>query len=81
MTKYVYSYLQVDWLVWPPTQFVNFYYVPAQYQVIYINAITTLYNVFLSYIKHKKMEADIPQANVSQVIPLENRSKKTTSHT
>ncbi|KAG5895518.1 hypothetical protein JTB14_009228 [Gonioctena quinquepunctata] len=42
----------VDWMIWPPTQFINFYYIPVIYQVIYINAITMLYNVFLSYIKH-----------------------------
>lgn len=44
--------LQMDWCVWPPTQLINFLYVPNHYQVVYVNAITMLYNVFLSYIKH-----------------------------
>uniref|UniRef100_A0A6P7GXY6 Mpv17-like protein 2 n=1 Tax=Diabrotica virgifera virgifera TaxID=50390 RepID=A0A6P7GXY6_DIAVI len=47
-----YAVYTADWLIWPPTQWVNFYYVNVKYQVLYINAITMLYNVFLSYIKH-----------------------------
>lgn len=43
-----------DWLVWPPTQFINFYFINPKYRVLYINAITMLYNVFLCYIKHNE---------------------------
>ncbi|XP_044270811.1 mpv17-like protein 2 [Tribolium madens] len=43
----------MDWCVWPPTQFINFYLIPCRYQVIYINFVTMIYNVFLSYIKHE----------------------------
>lgn len=46
----------MDWCVWAPTQFINFYFVPVKYQVLYINAVTMLYNVFLSYIKHRDQE-------------------------
>lgn len=46
---------KADWIVWPPCQFINFYYLPLQYRVLYINFITTLYNVFLCYIKHADM--------------------------
>ncbi|XP_047113957.1 mpv17-like protein 2 isoform X1 [Schistocerca piceifrons] len=42
-----------DWLVWPPSQFINFYFVPPTYRLMYVNFVTTLYNVFLSYIKHE----------------------------
>ncbi|KAH1005428.1 hypothetical protein HUJ04_006420 [Dendroctonus ponderosae] len=45
----------MDWCVWVPTQFINFYFVPVKYQVFYINAVTMLYNIFLSYIKHRDM--------------------------
>ncbi|XP_063703893.1 mpv17-like protein 2 [Culicoides brevitarsis] len=45
---------KADWLIWPPCQFINFYFLPLQYRVLYINAITTLYNVFLCYVKHQQ---------------------------
>ncbi|KAJ3625689.1 hypothetical protein MTP99_016238 [Tenebrio molitor] len=47
------SVYTVDWMVWPPTQFINFYLVPVRYQVLYINTVTMFYDVFLSFIKHE----------------------------
>lgn len=43
----------MDWVIWPPTQFINFYFVPVKYQVVYVNLITVLYDIFLSYVKHR----------------------------
>ncbi|XP_031620106.1 mpv17-like protein 2 [Contarinia nasturtii] len=45
-----------DWIVWPFAQFVNFHYLSTDYRVIYVNFITMLYNVFLSYVKHTDSE-------------------------
>ncbi|XP_071523222.1 mpv17-like protein 2 isoform X2 [Panulirus ornatus] len=42
-----------DWLIWPPTQTVNFLFVPTPYRVLYINIVTVIWDVFLSYMKHK----------------------------
>lgn len=52
----------VDWSIWPPTQFINFYYLPVKYQVLYINAVTMVYNVYLSFMKHKNMPLEIIEA-------------------
>uniref|UniRef100_A0A1B6MRF2 Mpv17-like protein 2 n=1 Tax=Graphocephala atropunctata TaxID=36148 RepID=A0A1B6MRF2_9HEMI len=42
----------MDWIVWPPTQYLNFAYLSAKYRVVYINFVTMLYDVFLSYVKY-----------------------------
>lgn len=42
----------VDWVFWPPIQFVNFLFVPARYRVLYIYLANVIWNVFLSYMKH-----------------------------
>lgn len=52
-SKFVTVYI-TDWMVWPATQFINFYYLHPKYRVIYVNFITMLYNVFLSHIKHDR---------------------------
>jgi len=41
-----------DWIIWPPSQFINFKYVPASVRVLYVNVITVVWDIFLSYIKH-----------------------------
>ena len=43
---------QFDWVIWPPTQFINFALVPSQYRVLYVNSVTVLWDIFLSYMKH-----------------------------
>jgi len=41
-----------DWIIWPPSQYINFKYVPAAARVLYVNVITVVWDIFLSYIKH-----------------------------
>ncbi|XP_017298254.1 PXMP2/4 family protein 4-like [Diaphorina citri] len=41
-----------DCLLWPPCQFVNFTYISPQYRVMYVNLITIVYDIMLSYIKY-----------------------------
>ncbi|KAJ8687633.1 hypothetical protein QAD02_023427 [Eretmocerus hayati] len=43
---------KVDCMFWPPTQFINFLFVPIRYRVIYINFMTMIYDIFLSYMKY-----------------------------
>ncbi|XP_033216918.1 mpv17-like protein 2 [Belonocnema kinseyi] len=44
---------KVDWCFFPPAQMVNFLYVPVQYRVLYINMMTMLFDIFLSYVKYE----------------------------
>lgn len=51
ISKFPYIYI-TDWCVWPAAQYVNFQYLDPKYRVIFVNVMTALYNVFISYIKH-----------------------------
>ncbi|XP_072758147.1 mpv17-like protein 2 [Anoplolepis gracilipes] len=43
---------KVDCCFWPPTQCINFLFVPLHYRVLYTNAMTMVYDIFLSYMKY-----------------------------
>lgn len=45
-----------DWCVWPPAQFINFYFLPSHFRVLYVSMVTLCWNTFLSFMKHK----DVP---------------------
>ncbi|KAJ8040773.1 Mpv17-like protein 2 [Holothuria leucospilota] len=42
----------VDWMFWPTAQVVNFYLLPTKYRVLYVNCVTVIWDVFLSYMNH-----------------------------
>jgi len=58
----------VDWLCWPPCQFINFYLIPNKYRVLYVNSVTVIWNVFLSYMKHYDQHEMIKEDLPSQII-------------
>ncbi|XP_004537761.1 mpv17-like protein 2 [Ceratitis capitata] len=41
-----------EWMVWPPAQFINFYWLPTRYRVFYDNIISLGYDVYTSQVKH-----------------------------
>lgn len=49
--KFPYIYL-FDWCIWPPSQYINFRYIPQSFRVFYVNVVTIIWDVFLSYVKH-----------------------------
>lgn len=40
--------------IWPILQMINFYYIPAQYRVIYVNIGGAVWNIYLAYEGYKK---------------------------
>jgi hypothetical protein len=47
----------VNWKLWIPANFANFYFVPNMYQVLFANCISLVYNVCLSAIHNQKKQA------------------------
>ncbi|XP_047993264.1 mpv17-like protein 2 [Leguminivora glycinivorella] len=51
--KFVTLY-QAEWVVWPPAQIINFYFLPTRYRVLYDNTISLGYDIYTSQVKHGK---------------------------
>lgn len=49
---------KAEWVVWPPAQIINFYYLPTKYRVLYDNTISLCYDVYTSHVKHAKVEKE-----------------------
>lgn len=43
-----------EWVVWPPAQIINFYWLPNRYRILYDNTISLGYDVYTSKVKHGK---------------------------
>lgn len=57
--KFVTLY-KAEWLVWPPAQVINFYFLPTRFRVLYDNTISLGYDVYTSQVKHNKSVKNIP---------------------
>lgn len=45
---------RAEWMVWPPAQIINFYFLPTRYRVLYDNTISLGYDIYTSQVKHGK---------------------------
>jgi len=41
-----------EWVIWPPAQFINFYFLPTRFRVLYDNIISLVYDTYTSHVKH-----------------------------
>ncbi|XP_018026775.1 mpv17-like protein 2 [Hyalella azteca] len=48
-----------EWIVWPPAQLVNFYFLPTRFRVLYDNTISLIYDVFASHIYNDMAIEDV----------------------
>lgn len=39
-----------EWVIWPPAQVINFYWLPTKYRVLYDNSISLMYDVYTSHV-------------------------------
>ena len=47
-----------EWFIWPPPQFVNFYFLPTRFRVIYDNVISLGYDMYTSHVKHSNVDKE-----------------------
>lgn len=47
-----------EWVVWPPAQLINFYFLPTKYRVLYDSTISLGYDIYTSYVKHEVEDCD-----------------------
>nr|CDS27931.1 protein Mpv17 [Hymenolepis microstoma] len=48
------SALRTNWMVWFPTQFINFTFVPVHFRLFVVNFVALFWNSFLSYVSQQK---------------------------
>ena len=50
--------VKLNWSIWTPAQFINFYYVPVLYRTIFTRIISFFWNIALSFLAHIKHEEE-----------------------
>lgn len=48
---------KAEWIVWPPAQIINFYFLPLRFRILYDNTISLGYDIYTSHVKHKKSKS------------------------
>jgi protein Mpv17 len=43
----------VEWFIWPPAQFINFYLLPLRYRILFDNVISFGFDIYCPYVKYK----------------------------
>jgi protein Mpv17 len=69
-------------LIWPPAQFINFYYLPTRYRVLYDNIISLVYDVYTSHVKHQVPVRDnfFQELENNQLVPRPEHFFEATEH-
>ncbi len=50
----------VEWIVWPPMQFFNFYVLPLRYRILFDNIISLGFDIYSPYVKYKtKLKSEL----------------------
>jgi protein Mpv17 len=54
MSNVFWDTLIMNWKVWPAVQFINFTFVPLAFRVLVVNAVSILWNAYLSFVQYSK---------------------------
>ena len=48
----IWDTLKINWMIWPATTTINFWFMPVKYQVLFANFIGLFWNTILSYMAY-----------------------------
>jgi len=63
-----------EWIIWPPAQIINFFFLPLRYRVLYDNTISLGYDVYTSYVKNE-IPTVSSSASIASNEAVENQSQ------
>ena len=58
-----------EWLIWPPAQFVNFYFLPLRYRILWDNLISLGFDIYSPYVKYRtelKKEKELRETRIKR---------------
>ncbi|XP_041375456.1 mpv17-like protein 2 [Gigantopelta aegis] len=47
-----------EWVVWPPAQLINFYFLPTRFRVLYDSMVSLCFDVYWSYVRYHTQNPD-----------------------
>lgn len=59
---------KAEWVVWPPAQIINFYFLPTRYRVLYDNTISLGYDIYTSKVKHQQFRKKMKSMNNKNMV-------------
>jgi len=64
--------IKANWLLWIPAQYINFYFTPLKYQVLFTNFVELIWNTYLSFVNRDDEEEETAE----QDIPTDGKSEE-----
>ena len=62
--------LKAEWIIWPPAQLVNFFFLPTKYRVLYDNTVSLGFDYYYSYVKFRKDGDKQKEEHVNDILPV-----------
>uniref|UniRef100_A0AC35FTN3 Uncharacterized protein n=1 Tax=Panagrolaimus sp. PS1159 TaxID=55785 RepID=A0AC35FTN3_9BILA len=56
--------LRLDLCVWPPSQLINFWFVPPRFRVLYVSMVILVYTCFLTIIRHSNISNELQKDKI-----------------